>query len=336
MTDERWPVPQSWEWASIGSIAEIVGGGTPDAKDVTNFSSNGIPWLTPADLTGYRNTHIARGARDLSEKGYKNSSAKLMPPGTVLFSSRAPIGYCVVSNNEICTNQGFKSFVLKNDLSPEYLRHYLIASVDYARSKASGTTFQELSGSRAAELAVPIAPIPEQQRIVAKVDGLSAKFRRARDQLGHVPRLVEKYKQAVLAAAFGGELTREWRKEHPGSESGSQLRTTLLKTKQEWERQTSLRRPSHPDLSREMELHSLPPTWTWMPVETIASKVVDGVHKKPSYVSEGIPFLTVRNLTAGPGISFDDCKFISKSDHAEFTKRTNPEKATFSSPKTER
>src|SRR6516165_828080 len=142
MTEKRWAVPQSWAWASIGEIAEVVGGGTPDTKDAAaNFSVAGIPWLTPADLTGYKDAYISRGARDLSEVGYKNSSAKLMPPGTVLFSSRAPIGYCVIASNEISTNQGFKSFILKGSLSPEYLRHYLVASVDYARSKSSGTTF---------------------------------------------------------------------------------------------------------------------------------------------------------------------------------------------------
>jgi type I restriction enzyme, S subunit len=136
MTERRWHLPQSWTWGSVGDIAEIVGGGTPDTKDAANFTNDGIPWLTPADLTGYTDTYVSRGARDLSERGYKCSSAKLMPLGSVLFSSRAPIGYCVIARNEICTNQGFKSFVLRDGLSPEYLRHYLIASVDYARSKA--------------------------------------------------------------------------------------------------------------------------------------------------------------------------------------------------------
>jgi type I restriction enzyme S subunit len=217
MTEERWPIPHSWEWVSIGDIVEIVGGGTPDTKDAANFTRGGVPWLTPADLTGYRHTYISRGARDLSEKGYKYSSAKLMPSGSVLFSSRAPIGYCVIASNEICTNQGFKSFVLRDGLSPEYLRHYLIASVDYARSKASGTTFQELSGSRAAELAVPVAPLPEQRRIAAKIDSLSAKSKRARDNLDHIPRLVEKYKESILAAAFRGDLTQEWRGNAPAN-----------------------------------------------------------------------------------------------------------------------
>jgi type I restriction enzyme S subunit len=211
MSEERWDIPLTWSWSSLGELAEVVGGGTPSTSDDSNFSEHGIAWLTPADLTDYKDTYIARGRRDLSEQGYRLSAARLLPPGTVLFTSRAPIGYCAIASTEISTNQGFKSFVLKGGISPEYIRYYLLASVEYAESKASGTTFKELSGSRAAELTVPISPLPEQRRIVTKIDSLSAKSKRARDHLDHTPLLVEKYKQAILAAAFRGNLTADWR-----------------------------------------------------------------------------------------------------------------------------
>ncbi|ABS66344.1 restriction modification system DNA specificity domain [Xanthobacter versatilis] len=207
MSEARWQVPHSWLWASFGEVADIVGGGTPPTGDEANFTKQGVPWLTPADLTGYRETYISRGRRDLSEKGYRESAARLLPKGTVLFSSRAPVGYCAIASENVSTNQGFKSFILKGDISPEYVRHYLLGSTEYAESKASGTTFKELSGSRATELALPLPPLPEQRRIVAKIDSLTAKSRRARDHLEHIPRLVEKYKQAILAAAFDGRLT---------------------------------------------------------------------------------------------------------------------------------
>jgi type I restriction enzyme S subunit len=202
MSEERWDIPSTWIWSPVGDLAEIVGGGTPSTSDDDNFAERGIPWLTPADLTNCRDTYINRGRRNLSEKGYRQSAARLLPAGSVLYSSRAPIGYCVIASGEISTNQGFKSFVLKGAILPEYIRHYLLASVEYAESKASGTTFKELSGSRAAELSVPLAPIRAQRRIVAKIDELSAKSKRAGDRLDHIPRLVEKYKQAILAGAY--------------------------------------------------------------------------------------------------------------------------------------
>jgi type I restriction enzyme, S subunit len=116
MSEERWTIPNNWLWAQISEIAKIVSGGTPPSHDSTNFQENGIPWLTPADLTGYEDNYISRGRRDLSQKGLDSSGAKKLPEGSVLFSSRAPIGYCVIAKNEISTNQGFKSLVLSQGL----------------------------------------------------------------------------------------------------------------------------------------------------------------------------------------------------------------------------
>ncbi|TPK39686.1 restriction endonuclease subunit S [Mesorhizobium sp. B2-5-3] len=275
MSEERWEVPTSWAWASIGEIANVVGGGTPSTGDDNNFVEHGIPWLTPADLTGYRDVYISRGRRDLSERGYRTSAARIVPAGTVLFSSRAPVGYCAIAGGEISTNQGFKSFVLKNGLSPEYTRHYLLASVDYAESKASGTTFKELSGSRAAELAVPVAPIPEQTRIVTKIDSLTGKSRRARDHLDHIPRLVEKYKQAVLAAAFTGDLTREWREEGPLTYDDRGIDRRL------------------------MNLGVLPVGWSWTSMGAVA-QIGGGLTKNASRSSLAlrVPYLRVANVYA--------------------------------------
>ena len=206
MTEARWDLPPHWKWLAAPEVGKIVGGGTPPANDPTNFAPNGIPWITPADLTGYSGKYIRRGARDLSEKGYRNSGAQIMPAGTVLFSSRAPIGYCVIASNRLTTNQGFKSIVPLSEYSSEYIRYYLLSAKEYAESLASGTTFKELSGARMTGLAIPIAPFAEQRRIVAKLDGLTGRSWRARDEVGKITRLVQKYRDAILTAAFAGEL----------------------------------------------------------------------------------------------------------------------------------
>jgi type I restriction modification DNA specificity protein len=101
--------------------------------------------------------------------------------------------------------------VLDGDISPEFIRYYLIGSKEYAESLSSGTTFRELSGARMAELAVPIAPLLEQRRVVAKLDQLFERTARARADLDRIRILIGKYKEALLGAAFSGELTHEWR-----------------------------------------------------------------------------------------------------------------------------
>lgn len=221
MTEVRWDVPPTWCWTGVGAIAKIIGGGTPATADESNFSNAGIPWLTPADLTNYNGTYIKKGRRDLSERGLTGSSATLMPAGTVLFSSRAPIGYCVIASNKISTNQGFKSLILMGNIQPEYIRYYLLGSRDYAESLASGTTFKELSGSRMAQLSVPIPPVAEQRRIVAKLDQLFAQTNNTNTALAHVPNLIKQYTQALLRQAYSGQLSAEWRL---GAKTGSQSR----------------------------------------------------------------------------------------------------------------
>ena len=186
----RWKLPENWQWAPAGAIAEIIGGGTPPTKDPENFTENGIPWVTPSDLSDYQGVYISRGRRDLSQKGYDSSGAQLLPRDSVLFTSRAPIGYCVIASNDICTNQGFKSFVLMGNIDPKFIRHYLLASKTYAESLGSGSTFTELSGARIAQLEFPIPPLNEQKRIVARIEQLQARSRRAREALETVPDLL--------------------------------------------------------------------------------------------------------------------------------------------------
>lgn len=213
----RWPVPKNWGWTAIGMVAEVTGGGTPPANDPTNFAErDGIPWITPADLTGYEEPYIGKGRRNLSEKGYAKSAAKLLPVGAVLFTSRAPIGYCAIAANPISTNQGFKSLTLFGGISSEFTRHYLKWSKSFLESLASGTTFLELSGSKLEQAPFPLSPVAEQKRIVAKLDALNAKSARARTELARIETLVSRYKRAVLSKAFSGELTAEWRNERKG------------------------------------------------------------------------------------------------------------------------
>ena len=115
-------LPENWAWTTMDNISDVVGGGTPISKEKRFYQNGSIPWLTPADLSGYKEKYVSNGARFITEDGLNSSSAKIMPAGTVLFTSRAPIGYVVIAKNEICTNQGFKSFVIKSDkILPDYV-----------------------------------------------------------------------------------------------------------------------------------------------------------------------------------------------------------------------
>ena len=172
-------IPAGWKVGQLSDICEIVGGGTPSKSHPEYYCSRGIAWITPKDLSLSKSKFSSRGSEDITSDGYKNSSAKLMPRGTVLFSSRAPIGYISIATNEICTNQGFKSAV-PGIAGTGYLYYFLQANTDKIESKASGSTFKEASGSlmKALEVIIPadgifnqfeaeLAPILNKQENIA-------------------------------------------------------------------------------------------------------------------------------------------------------------------------
>ena len=139
-------IPEGWRVGTLSELGDIVAGGTPSKAKPEYYTNNGIAWLTPKDLSVKCRKFTSRGEIDITEVGYRNSSAKLMPRGTVLFSSRAPIGYINIAKGNICTNQGFKS-VVPRYAGTAYLFYWLRENTDAIEAQASGSTFKEASGS---------------------------------------------------------------------------------------------------------------------------------------------------------------------------------------------
>ncbi|EHO4022865.1 TPA: restriction endonuclease subunit S [Escherichia coli] len=170
--EKPFELPQGWEWVTLATVGEIVGGGTPKSDNPQFWAKNGIKWITPADLYGLKGKYITSGARDISPAGLSNSSARLMPKGSVLFSSRAPIGYVAIADAELSTNQGFKSCVPYIKESAEYIYYFLLASAKKIDAEASGTTFKEVSGAIVSKILLPLPPLSEQLKIVSRANEL--------------------------------------------------------------------------------------------------------------------------------------------------------------------
>ena len=147
----------SWRIGTISNLGTVVGGGTPSKAKPEYYTEDGIAWITPKDLSIDKSKFIAHGENDISELGYRNSSATMMPAGTVLFSSRAPIGYIAIASNEVTTNQGFKSVVPHAEIGTPFVYYFLIHNLPLIESKASGSTFKEVSGAvmKSVEAVIP-------------------------------------------------------------------------------------------------------------------------------------------------------------------------------------
>lgn len=169
----------AWTLGAISDLGTVVGGSTPSKSKPEYYTEDGIAWITPKDLSINKAKFISHGENDITELGLKNSSASIMPEGTVLFSSRAPIGYIAIASGEVTTNQGFKSVVPKPEIGTAYVYCFLKHNLPVIEGMASGSTFKEVSGSTMKNVPAVIpdtetlacfngfcAPIFAQQRIL--------------------------------------------------------------------------------------------------------------------------------------------------------------------------
>jgi len=164
-----------WREVELGEVAEIVGGATPDTRKPEYFGGD-IPWITPKDLSGYGFRKISRGERMLTIQGLESCGAKLMPEGTVLLTSRAPIGYVAISQNPVCTNQGFKSLILKPKQDPLFYYYLLKHNTETLERHATGSTFKEISTSVVRSIKFRVPEYSEQKRIAGILGALDDKI----------------------------------------------------------------------------------------------------------------------------------------------------------------
>ena len=139
-------VPKGWKAGTVVDLGEIVSGATPSTTEENYYTTNGIAWITPNDLSdNEHNMFVFHGERDITEAGLSSCSAILMPAGSVLMSSRAPIGYLAIAANPVCTNQGFKSIICTKDYGTLFVYYTLKRNVQGIARQGVGTTFKEVS-----------------------------------------------------------------------------------------------------------------------------------------------------------------------------------------------
>ena len=324
--NHRWLMPDAWCWTVASEIAQIVGGGTPSTRDQRNFDGGKIPWITPADLTGYREKMIRRGERNITEKGLSESGARVMPAGTVLFSSRAPIGYVAIADNPVATNQGFKSFIPNEAVTSDYLYYYMQFAKPIAKEMASGTTFLEISGAKAAQIPIPVAPVEEQKQIVAEIEKQFTRLDAATAALKRVQANLKRYRASVLKAACEGRLVPTEaelaRKEGRDYEPADKLLQRILRERRaRWEADTLAKMqasgkppkddhwkqkykvPAAPDIAN---LPELPEGWCWASLEQISFFQNGRPFPSSQYQAEGMKLLRPGNLYASGDVRWDE------------------------------
>lgn len=209
-------IPEEWDVFDIQSVSDVVGGGTPSTTNENNFNGE-IPWITPRDLSTFQDRFISHGERYISLEGLNSSNAKLLPPNTVLLTTRAPVGYLAIAKNEVTTNQGFHSLIPNDKTDSLFLFYLLKNNVQKLVDHASGSTFQELNGKTLKSLKFPFPKINEQKLISEILSSLDEKIELNRKINTNLENLASSlFKKWFID--IGDELPAGWRTGRLGEE----------------------------------------------------------------------------------------------------------------------
>ncbi len=169
-------IPENWSIKKIREIGEVVGGGTPSTMEKLYYGGD-VSWITPKDLSDYKSVFIERGERNITKLGLSNSSARLLPAGTVLFTSRAPIGYVAIAKKEVSTNQGFKSIICNTKIvNNKFIYYVLKYNKNNIENIGTGSTFKEVTGDSLKNFEILIPTLREQENIAKILFDLDSKI----------------------------------------------------------------------------------------------------------------------------------------------------------------
>jgi type I restriction enzyme, S subunit len=332
---EFYKLPESWIWVKTGDVCD---GLVPGRTKPKSFDGD-IPWITLPDIEGL---YVSQSKKDLAVAREEAEAVgmKVMPKNTVLISCVGQFGLICIAANPVVPNQQLHGFVCLNQVLPEYVAYALKTQVHQMEQMASATTISYLNKTKCNSINFPLAPLNEQRRIVSTIEQLTDRSHKARTALEDVPKLIAQFRQSVLAAAFRGDLTADWREKNPDIEPASELLERIKIDRQKrWEEaeldkmKAQGKKPKDDKWKEryketiepnDSELRELPKSWCWTTLDQIMKKIVDGTHHTPTYIDSGTPFLSVKDIR-NEEVYFDNCKYISEQEHNCLIERCNPE-----------
>ena len=272
-----------FKYYKIDEIGEVVSGGTPSTNKNEYWHGN-IGWITPKDLSSYDDIYISHGERNISFEGLNNSSAKLVPKNTVLMTSRAPIGYIAIANNELSTNQGFKSLVCDEKICYyKYFYYWLKLNIKYIINNSNGSTFKEISGGTFKNLEISLPSLNEQKAISSVLWAIDEKI--------SVLKKINRNLEAIASIIFKNYFIDY----------------------QPFQNLTFI----------DSAIGDIPKEWKFIKIEDIID-VRDGTHDSPSSIEKGFPLITSKHLNEydvnkeeANKISFEDYTNINKRSLVE-------------------
>ncbi len=337
MKDGDRKLPDGWVDASLNDLGEWKGGGTPSKSNKSFWTGGIIPWVSPKDMKRF---YLDDADDKITKDAVKNSSAQLFPADSVLVVTRSGILErtlpVAINRVPVATNQDLKTLIPAMGIDSRYVAYFLKGSDQHFREECAkdGTTVASIDLPKLKTYKCDLAPLAEQRRIVAKIEALQERSRKAREALAEVGPLLEQFRQSLLAAAFRGDLTADWRAANPNVEPASELLNRIRQQRrQKWEQselakyEAKGKQPQNgwhgkykePAPTTATESFKLPTGWCWTEIESVSDWVKDGTHWPPKTTTHGIPFIGIRNVIDGRIDWTTIDKWVSEETHAGLT-----------------
>lgn len=329
MSDDLLDLPEGWELVKLEDTTIIILGQSPPSSSY-NDEKIGLPFY--------------QGKTEFGElypipRKWCSLPGKIAEKGDVLISVRAPVGPTNICEEKSCIGRGLAAIRGLGGIKTFFLL-YVIRNFDKnLAEKATGTTFEAISGNTLREFKIPLPPLNEQKRIVAKIEELNDRSQTAQKALETIPQLCDRFRQSVLAAAFRGDLTADWREKNPDVEPASVLLERIKnERRQKWEEEElkkfnasgkipkddkwkeKYKEPQELEKIDNVELSELPDGWLWMSADECTSWITDGEHATPERSDSGVYLLSARNVLDGK-ISLQKVDFISEQVHKKLEER---------------
>lgn len=310
VNDANLPAPRGWVWVKLTDIARLESGHTP-SRNHPEYWDGDISWIGIKDAREHHAGIIEDTFQHVTQAGIDNSAARLLPAKTVCLSRTASVGYVVVMGRPMATSQDFVNWVCTPALEPDYLKWLLLAEGEEGLRKfGKGSTHTTIYFPEVQAFHACVAPLNEQRRIAAKLDAIFEQTRAAKARLERLPALLEKLKRSILAAAFRGDLTKDWRAANPDVEPASVLLDRIrAERRRRWEEALRAKGKDpakatyeEPQLGDSRDLPALPTGWRWTRADLVVAPgtiITYGIVLPGKHVPGGVPYVRQQDIQNG-------------------------------------
>lgn len=322
-------IPESWEWVKFGEICNVINGFTPSKSNPKFWNNGSIPWFTIADVRS-QGRFINYTEQSITEEAISKNSDRIVPKDSILLCCTASVGEYAYANIALTTNQQFNGLVIKDEYKsvvyPMYVYEFIKTLKRTLLLQAGKTTINFVSVKKVSNIALPLPPLEEQKRIVAKIEELMPYVEQYDKAYTEVEELNKKFpedmQKSILQYAIQGKLVEQREEDGTAEDLYKQIQEEKKKLIKEGKiKKTKVL----PEITEDEIPFDIPENWKWVRLGELLYKLTDGTHSTPKYTATGVPFISVKDISSGK-MDFSNTKFISQEEHESLYKRCDPER----------